>query len=531
MFSAFFAIAARSPSRQKTFRRAVTAHVGFVAAVAAVLGLSPAGGTPTTLFGQLLLVAGVVEGALLIGWRLTQLPKSQALEFLLVSPLRPCWVLVAEGLVGLSFLGLVTLAGLPVLALLNVAGLLGPLDVAIMLAMPFTWGAVTGLVLAVWAFEPASVRRWGERVMVVLVLLYLVVGVLAGERLAFWLQQLPGAIGDPLLVGLVALRDYNPFGMMRVWTEKGPERAWDAAVGVEAGALLLIVLLMARAARRLGPDFHERHYRPAVVRAGRSRGTIGERPLTWWAVRRVSEYAGRINLWLAGGFCVLYALYTVAGPQWPQWMGRSVFVLCDRLAGIEGLATALVLLAAVPAAFQYGLWDASTQDRCRRLELLLLTRLDARDYWNAAAAAAWRRGRGYFSVAVVLWDAAVLAGQTTPSRVIAAASAGVLLWGLYFALGFVAFSRGVQANGLGTLLTLGLPLAAVGLWRLGEPALAALTPPGSVYAGMRPPSGLWFVGPVLAGVAALAVGRRALFTCDPQLRRWYDRNHGQKVMS
>jgi hypothetical protein len=354
MLSTFFALAARSPSRQRTFRRAVTAHAGFVAAVAVVLGLSPAGGTPTTLFGQLLLVAGVVEGALLIGWRLTQLPKSQALEFLLVSPLRPCWVLVAEGLVGLSFLGLVTLAGLPVLALLHVAGLLGPLDVAVMLAMPFTWGAVTGLVLAVWAYEPAGVRRWGERVMVVLVLFYLVVGVLAGERLAFWLRQLPEAIGDPLLVGLIALRDYNPFGMMRVWTERGPGRAWESAVGVEAGALLLVVLLMARAACRLAPHFHERHYRPSVVRTGRSRGTVGERPLTWWAVRRVSEYAGRINLWLAGGFCVLYALYTVAGPQWPQWMGRSVFVLCDRLAGIEGLATALVLLAAVPAAFQYG---------------------------------------------------------------------------------------------------------------------------------------------------------------------------------
>jgi hypothetical protein len=34
--------------------------------------------------GHILLVAGVVEGATLIGWRLTQLPRSQALDFLLV---------------------------------------------------------------------------------------------------------------------------------------------------------------------------------------------------------------------------------------------------------------------------------------------------------------------------------------------------------------------------------------------------------------------------------------------------------------
>ena len=64
------------------------------------------------------------------------------------------------------------------------------------------------------------------------------------------------------------------------------------------------------------------------------------------------------------------------------------------MGGIPVLATALVVLAAVPAAFQYGLWDSNTPDRCRRLELLLLTGLTARDYWEAAAAAAWRRGAG-----------------------------------------------------------------------------------------------------------------------------------------
>lgn len=530
MVAAFFTLAAQSPTRQQTFRRAAAAHTVCLGALAWLLPLSPRGGTPTMLLGQLLLVAGIVEGATLLGWRLTQLPKSQALEFLLVSPRRPSELLLGEALVGLVFLGLVTMAGLPVLLLLTVSGLLAPLDLVPLLLMPFTWGAVTGLVLTVWAYESASVRRWGERVVLGLVLLYLVVGVLAGEKLQSWLQELPEALGHPLYVALIALRDYNPFGLLRYWSEKGPALAGERALGVEAGALLLVGLLLGRAARRLQPHFHERHYRPVLLSERGGRGRITERPLTWWAVKRVSEYSGRINLWLAGGFGVLYALYTLAGPQWPSWLGRGVFDLCDRFAGIAGLATALVVLAAVPAAFQYGLWDASVQDRCRRLELLLLTRLNAEDYWRAAAAAAWRRGRGYFGVAVLLWLAAAAAGQASPANVLNALAAGVLLWGLYFALGFGAFARGARANGLGMLLTVGLPLAAVLLGRL-HPLLGTLTPPGSVYEATQRPTASWLLGPLLAGLLALLLARRVQQSCDAQLRRWYDRNHGQKVRS
>ena len=54
-------------------------------------------------------------------------------------------------------------------------------------------------------------------------------------------------------------------------------------------------------------------------------------------------------------------------------MGHSIFAMCDRFLGLTGLAAALVVLSAVPAAFQYGLWDSNPHERCRRLELLLLT--------------------------------------------------------------------------------------------------------------------------------------------------------------
>jgi hypothetical protein len=212
-------------------------------------------------------------------------------------------------------------------------------------------------------------------------------------------------------------------------------------------------------------------------------------------------------------------------------MGRRVFDYFEQVGGVAGLTTALVVLAAVPAAFQYGLWDSNAQDRCRRLELLLLTGLEARDYWQAAAAAAWRRGRGYFAVAGLLWVAAAVSGKIDVAPALAALAAGVVLWGLYFTLGFRAFSRGMQANGLGMGLTLGLPLLAYACHWAGWPVLASLVPPGSVYgpaAGAGPWQ--WLLGPLAAGLAALVLARWALARCDGDLRRWYDRHSGRKVL-
>ena len=70
--------------------------------------------------------------------------------------------------------------------------------------------------------------------------------------------------------------------------------------------------------------------------------------------------------------------------------------------------------------------------------------------------------------------------EATVPQASAALAAAVILWGFSFVLGFRAFARGRQANGLGSLLTLGLPLLTVALAKAGWPGLAALTPPGSV---------------------------------------------------
>src|SRR5262245_63327660 len=150
MLAHFFHLAAVSPGRQRALRNLVAAHVLIAgAATLALVGRSGA----SMIAGNLLLVLGIVEGALLIGWRLTQLPKSQALEFLLVSPLRPAGLLFAEGLVGTGGLARVTFSGLPIVLLMVLEGVIVADDVFPVLLSPWIWGTVTGLALTTWAYE------------------------------------------------------------------------------------------------------------------------------------------------------------------------------------------------------------------------------------------------------------------------------------------------------------------------------------------------------------------------------------------
>ena len=80
MLYAFLALAAQSPTRQKSFRTLVVAHLGLLLAIvwaaANQAPAAPSGGTfllaapkprvePLVLAGHLLLCAGIVEGALL----------------------------------------------------------------------------------------------------------------------------------------------------------------------------------------------------------------------------------------------------------------------------------------------------------------------------------------------------------------------------------------------------------------------------------------------------------------------------------
>src|SRR5947207_3105919 len=247
MLTPFFTLAARSPGRQQSFRRAVVAHLGVLAGGTWAVTAAGAGYDAATLLGPLLLVAGIVEGAVLLGWRLTQLPRSQALEFLLVSPLQPRRVFLAEALVGLARLALVTLAGLPVLVVLMAHGLLRPAMLAPLLVLPWTWGAVTGFGLTVWAYEPQKVRRWGERVVLGLVVVYLGAGVLGGEHLVTWGSRLPQGVTGLLQECVDSFFTYNPFAVIRNCHRDGLETTGRAAAAVELWSLALLTLLAVRA--------------------------------------------------------------------------------------------------------------------------------------------------------------------------------------------------------------------------------------------------------------------------------------------
>jgi hypothetical protein len=538
MLGPFFALAARSPRRQQTFRVTLALHLLMATALTA---FHVAGGIPSRTspyIGHTLFTLAIIEGAVLIGWRLTQMPKSQSLEFLLVSPVQPARVFWAEALVGLSQLLFVTLSSTPLLIWLAAQGryyLFLWEDIPMILAHSFLWGAFTGLGLTTWAYEPKTLRKWGERFVLGLTIIYLVVGVLLAEKLGDWLNKLPGGWGRPVEASF----RYNPFWVIQDWFQWNhsiyylwPERVFHRLLWIDGLALFFLLVFLLRSALRLKGHFHERHYSPITDPKEKNRGRIGERPLSWWSSRRVMEYSGRANIYVAGGFSTVYALYIMLRDYWPPFLGTSVFFIIETgMGGLPGIATGLVMLAAVPAAFQYGLWDSSIQERARRMELLLLSELNAGDYFLAAMAAAWRRGRGYMLAVAFLWIAGAASGRLSPEQLVGTLIASTILWLVYFVLGFWAFARGVQANTLGSLLTLGLPMiAGIVAAGLKLPEAMVIVPPGFVYAAMTQEISVgWVIAVAAYGVAGVALLRWTLHHADGFLRRWYDLNHGKKA--
>ena len=530
MFQPFFAAAMLAPGRQLTFRRVVVAHLLFLTALIWGAIRAPDSQTVTTV-GYLTLVLGIVEGAALIGWRLTQLPKSQALEFLLTSPMQPQQLFFAEALVGVCRFALVWLSGLPVFGLLVFTGTVGWSDLLPLAVMPAIWGVFAGIGLTAWVYEPVAVRRIGEVLGMLGVLVYLIVGVVAGENLLMWLRQLPEWLGRILFDSVLMLHDLNPFGMVRYWfaSDSVDWVAWERFEILHGVALLMIALVGFRAASRLKGHFHDRHYKPIDSRRADQSAMIGDRPLSWWAVRRVMEYSGRVNLWLAGGFCLLYAAFIIAGDAWPPWMGRLVFMMFEQWGGAPVVATAMVVLSAVPAVFQFGLWDPTIQERCRRLELLLLTDLTPQDYWHASLSAAWKRGRGYLVSSGMLWLALGISGRNGWSDVFAAIVGGAVLWAVSFAVGFRVFASGNQTNGTASLVTLGLPLLLFGVLKVGWDSAAYLIPTSLCYLPLRDGTNVrWIAAAMVFSTLAWWLSQRGLQRCDGDLRKWYDANQGKK---
>jgi hypothetical protein len=206
-----------------------------------------------------------------------------------------------------------------------------------------------------------------------------------------------------------------------------------------------------------------------------------------------------------------------------------VFGIFEQWGGAATVATALAVLSAVPAVFQFGLWDANTQDRAKRLELLLLTDLSVEDYRAAALAAAWKRGRGYLGFSCLLWLALAYSGRCGWADTIAVICGGAILWMFSFAFGFRCFTRGNHNNGSASLLTLGSPLVLFLLvkmdWRLPAQFLPTAMVDQPVRFGVSVHSflaiTLWLVVTVWLWVQGSRLG-------DRELRQWYDANSGRK---
>ena len=542
MLRPFFDVAMLAPGRQLTFRRVVVGHVFLVGLAAWVLLAGPA--PNPTVFGYALLSLGLVEAAALVGWRLSQMPKSQALEFLLVSPVQPKRLFLAEALVGMTRFALVWFSALPVYLCLIVSGLLDVADLGPLFVMPFIWGLASAGCVTAWVYEPVIVRRLGEVLGFFAVLVYLVVGVLAAEHLMTWLAYLPTGLAKFLHGTIIGFHQLNPFGIVQYWFSNDSidwiaDERYLIVLAMGAG---LALISWTRAAFRLKGHFHDRHYTGKHSDSRNNRDDaitfsqtifpykFTDKPLSWWAVRRVMEYSGRVNVYLAGGFSLVYSAYLMAGDNWPAWMGKLVFQLFAQWGGAPTVATALCVLAVVPAVFQFGLWDSTVQNRCKRLELLLLTEFNAWDYWHASLMAALKRGRAYLFISAWLWTALVISGAVPWYSAVASLLAAVALWMFGFALGFRSFSTGNQSSGLASMFTLGQPIALMGCIKYGYTAWADLIPLGlchtPVTSGLTP---LWGVTLIAMIGATVWMTRTGLKKCDGELRAWYDANQGKKA--
>jgi hypothetical protein len=114
---------------------------------------------------------------------------------------------------------------------------------------------------------------------------------------------------------------------------------------------------------------------------------------------------------------------------------------------------------------------------------------------------------------------------------------GLGLWAFSFAVGFRAFSKGNQAGGVASVLTLGLPFLLFGLMRAAAATgndlfttAAAFVPTAVCYLPLK--TGItvsWAAGFTVLLLATWWLTRRGLARCDSELRTWYDANQGRKT--
>ena len=532
----------RSP--QHAARLRVWLVAGLAAIAAGVAALRPA--TPPEAVEALawtLFVVVIVAGGVLTGWRAAQFPKSRAAEFQLVLPVADAAVLAGEMLPGMLRTALVVLAAAPLVAAAWGAGWIGAAETAALLAIPLAAGWLAGALLAVVAYEPPWVRRLIERLVLAAILAYLVLFGLAGAWFLPWAldawssltAQSPLAAVDAESV----LRYFNPFRLLGGLGQAFDEGlAWRVA-GVFAALLAATALCFWRLAARLRPHYLEENY-GLPRRRGRYERGIGDNPLSWWTARRVSRFQGNVNLYLAWAVSGLYCGWIFLADDWPAWLGGHLLRRIETYGGAAQLAAAAVQLAIVGAAFLDGLWDSSLQQRLGRMELLLTTPLDGRQYLTASAVAGWTRGRGYLLAALAVWIASAAAGRiswgTCCLLCLVSANYALLIFAVAFR-NFGHFSSERFAAAWGLTLSLLPPLLTWALFSLGLRNAAAATPLGTIFlltlspadrAAFTPLDGASLAGLLIAAQAAclaasIVVLVRAALHFDARIREAFER--------
>ncbi len=486
----------------------------------------------------------VVCGGFLTAWRVTQLPKTRAYEFYLLTPASD-WELVAgEMVAGMCRTAVVVLATAPLMAALWGTGWLSGAGCLALLVVPLVAGWLSGLLMAVVAFEPMWFRRLVERLVLLVVLVYLVVFGLLGHfcmpKIIAWWSGLTGTPAATFAQVGATTRYLNPFRLLgAVSQETEPGLALRLAV-VTAALMLVILLCFARLVVRLRAHYTEENYAHSAGRR-QSRRSIGQNPLSWWTWRRVSQFRGHINLYLTWTTLVLYAAWMLLEDRWPTWLAMSQLQMIRGLGGEALLSVAALQLAVVPMAFLNGLWDSNSQQRVQRLELLLITPLAGRHFLQASAVAAWTRGKGYAVGAIGIWLAAVLSGRIQWFE-----AAGIVLLGacyllLCFAVAFRNFARvesdqSVTVRGL--VWSIGMPLLTVALFQMGSHAWAAATPLGGVFMLSLPGAEraswvncslptVWFIAGTIAAtslIGSLLLLKSAVRNFDREIHDWFEAN-------
>jgi hypothetical protein len=518
--------------------------VALAAGVVAARVLAPADAThPRELIAYLAkaqLLIGIVSGGCIVGWRLAQLPKSRALEFALVAPGSDWEMIGGEALSAALRTTVVLSAPLPILLLLCGTGWLNATQATAIYAVPIAAGCFTGLGLAVAAYEPAWVRTLMERLLLLVIILYLVCCGLLGATFVPWISQQWAQwqlAGGALSTALAVVAQLNPF---RLVDDVANQPTSVSATRVAAVVWLLLTLSAAclcRLVRRLRPHTYDENY--SRQSGGRVyQQSVGERPLSWWTARRVSRIKGNINLYLAWATIGLYSSWLVLADRWPPWLATHLLWTIESFGGGALLAVAAVQLAVVPTAFLNGLWDSNEQQRARRLELLLVTPLAAQQYLAASVTAAWCRGRRYVLAALVLWAAALYSGRITATMTLSLCAVALVYFLLSFSVMFRFFARTDSDHDVtlrGLFWSVGLPLLTVALYQAGAWVALAVSPLGAVYLLTLPEAAreqllgahvatltqvVWAAQAFYLTVSVILL-RRALVCFDREIRAWF----------